>query len=169
MCFRQTGLIFTIIIICSVVSSWANGKIETRIGPFNLSSSPVTESKFISQFGEGYVQIDKVGDKLLGKKHIYYSRDEKVWVEIFFSHVRDEKLERIFEAVLITKKRLCDERFEPKNTFGSLATSKGIRIGDSLTKVLRLYGKPTIDIELGKDKIFSALVKSPTSVGLLEL
>lgn len=151
------------IIICLTVILFAVGKcsatqeIETQIGPFNLASPPVSESNIIAQFGQGYVEVNKSGKKILEKKHIYYAPTEKVWVEIRFSHVLDAKLERFVEEILVTRHKLCDEKFQPAKPFGSLTTARGIQIGDSVEKIIQTYGAPSISIEIGKDKIFSVL------------
>lgn len=158
MYYKQMRIVFALILF-TVVSCWANQKIETRIGPFNLAGLPVTELNFVSLFGQGHVQIDKVENKVLGQRRIYYASDEKVWVEIRFSHVLGENLERVVETILITRKKLCDEKFKPKKPFGPLITSREIKIGDSIDKVIGTYGKPSISIDVGKDKIFSVLVE----------
>jgi hypothetical protein len=151
------------IIICLTVILFAVGKcsatqeIETQIGPFDLASPPVSESKIISQFGQGYVEVNKSANETLEKKQIYYAPDQKVWVEIRFSHVLNAKLEHIVEEILVTKYKLCDEKFQPSKPFGSLITSRGIQIGDSEEKIIQTYGAPSISIEIGKDKIFSVL------------
>lgn len=136
---------------------WGGGSVEHQIGPFNLADTPMTESKLISQFGEGCIEYDKAGDKMLGKKHIYYVADKKMWLEIRLSDVLTEKMERTIEAVLITKQRLCDERFRPTRTFGALTTGRGITIGDSMDKVLNTYGRPSVLANIGKDKFYSNL------------
>jgi hypothetical protein len=156
--FRQISANFALI-FCTIVLCWADQRIETQIGRFNLAGPPVTEPKFVSQFGQGFLKTDKIGDKILGQDHIYYASDEKVWVQIRFSHVLDENLERVMEAIIVTKEKLCDERFKPKELFGPLITSKGVKIGDSIDKIIETYGKPTISIDIGKDKIFSVLVE----------
>jgi hypothetical protein len=61
------------------------------------------------------------------------------------------------EEILVTKYKLCDEKFQPSKPFGSLITSRGIQIGDSEEKIIQTYGAPSISIEIGKDKIFSVL------------
>jgi len=154
---RKTYISF-IVILCGVALCWASQKIETQVGPFNLSAAPVTESQLVSQFGEGYVRIDKVGDKILGKSRTFYSPGGSVWVEIQFSHVLDKNLERVAETIIITKRRLCDEKFKPKKSFGPLITAHGVKIGDSLEKVIETYGQPSISIEVGKEKRFSVLI-----------
>ena len=145
------------IIFGTVVSCLADQKIENRVGPFDLTDAPITESKLISQFGQGHIQADKVHGKVLGQQHTYYISNVKVWVDMRFSHVLDENLERVLEEILISRKKLCDERFEPEKPFGLLITSKGIKIGDSIDKVISIYGKPSISIEIRKNKLFSVL------------
>ena len=95
--------------------------------------------------------------EILEKKHVYYVPSERIWVEIGFSHVLDENLERYVEEVLITKQKLCDETYRPTKPFGPLVTSKGVRIGDSIDKVIKTYGAPSVSIEVGRDKISLAL------------
>jgi hypothetical protein len=101
------------------------------------------------------VHIYRVGNRILDKKHIYYLSDDNLWVEISISHV----LPREVESVLVTKKKLCEERFKPKKSFGPLNTSKGIKTGDSIAKVLNAYGKPTVNIDIAKNKLFSVLIE----------
>jgi len=158
MCLKPIITTF-ILIFCSFISCLANQKIETQIGLFNFAGPSIIESKFVSQFGKGFVQIDKAGDKILGKKYVYYAPQEKVWVQVKFSHVLDENLDRVMEAILVTKKKLCDERFKPRKLFGCLITSKGVRIGDSIDKVIEVYGTPTISFDIEKEKLFSVLVE----------
>lgn len=134
--------------------------VENRIGPFDFAGKLMMESQLISDFGQGYVQTLQVGDEILGKKHIYYVSDEKLWVEISLSHVLDKNLERMVESILVTKKELCDKKFKPKKSFGPLITSKGITIGDPIDKVLNVYGNPSISLDISKDKLFSVLVEN---------
>jgi hypothetical protein len=149
--------IVVIILFCSTVLCWSGEKVEHQIGPFNLAGSPITESQLISSFGPGYVKIDKVGSMILGKEHIYYDVNEKVWVAVSLSNVLDKKLERVVEAVLVSKKKLCDEKFKPRKLFGPLITGKGIKIGDTLDKIINTYGTPSVSIDIGKDRSFSVL------------
>jgi hypothetical protein len=148
-----------IIIFCEIDQSFGNSIIETQIGPFNLAGPPLTESKLVSQFGEGYVQLEKIGDKIVRKKRIFWVPEQEVWVQIDLSHVLDEKMESAVEAVLVTKKKLCDQdmKYIPQKTLGLLATSKGIKIKDPIEKVIGKYGKPSISMTVGKDKIFTVL------------
>lgn len=139
MLYRHTVLIFVSMLTITVLC-WANQNIENRIGPFSFDARLMKESRLISQFGEGYIQIEKDGDV---KKHIYYVPEQKVWVAIGISHVLDENLEGLVESVLVSKEKLCDEQFKPKKSFGSLITSKGIQIGDAIEKVIAMYGKPS--------------------------
>ncbi len=159
MYFSRHLKMFIVLALCTVGLCWAGEKIETRIGPLNIEDSSMTETRLISQFGEGYVRLDKYGNKVLDKKHIYYVSDEKVWIEISFSHVLDENLQRYIDAILVTKTKLCDKKFRSKEPFGPLATSKGIKIGDSIDKVISAYGKPAISIDIIKDRLFSSLVE----------
>lgn len=149
--------IIIVMLFCSAVLCWADEKVESQIGPFNFADSPMMESRLISSYGKGYVQIDKVGGKVLGKKHIYYVADINVWIEIRLSHVLNKNMERFVEAVLITKNKLCDEKFEPKTSFGPLLTGKGIKIGDTKEKTIRTYGSPSLLISVGADRPFSVL------------
>jgi hypothetical protein len=152
-----------VLVFCTVTLCYANEtivRVDTQIGPFDLAGKLMVESQLISDFGQGYVQILQVGDEILGKKHIYYVADKKLWVEISLSHVLDKNLERMVESILVTKKELCDKKFNPKKSFGPLITSKGIKIDDPIDKVLNVYGKPTITIDIAKDKLFSALVEN---------
>ena len=153
-------ILIIVLVFCMVTLCYANETIvtvETQIGPFDFAGELMMESQLISEFGQGHVQIFQVGNKILEKKHIYYIADEKLWVEISLSHVLDRNLERDVESILVTKKELCDKKFKPKKTFGPLITSKGIAIGNPIDKVLNVYGKPTISIDIAKDKLFSEL------------
>lgn len=155
---RQLKLVIFLNIILPAVSfCWAAQKIETIIGPLDLGSSSISESNIISQYGQGFVQEKKYGNKVLEKKRVYYIPSDRIWIEIRFSHVLDENLERYVEEILITKQKLCDETYKPTTPFGPLVTSKGVRIGDSINKVIKIYGAPSVSIEIGKDKTFSAL------------
>lgn len=153
------NIYITFVVLLIVPVCWASQKIEREIGPFNLSATSITESQLVTQFGEGYVRINKVDDKILNKSRIYYSPNDNMWVEVRFSHVLDKNLKRVVETVIITKNKLCNKKFIPKKTFGSLVTSRGIKLGDSIEKVIRTYGKPSIFIEIGKDKLFSVLIE----------
>jgi hypothetical protein len=149
--FIQSAIfVFFMVTLC-----FANNTIENQIGPFNFAGEPMTVSQLISDFGQGYVHIYRVGDRILDEEHIYYVSDQKLWVEISISHV----LPREVDSIIVTKKKLCEERFKPKKSFGPLNTSKGIKIGDSIDKVLNAYGNPTISIDIAKDKPFSSLVE----------
>lgn len=145
------------ILLFSVTVSWGQG-LETQVGPFNFAGSLMKETKLIALYGDGYIQTYIVNGKVLDKKHIYYVSDAKVWVEISVSHVLDEHLARFVEAVLVTKKKLCDTKFEPKRPFGPLVTGKGVNIGDSLNKIIKTYGSPSISILVGKDKLSAVLI-----------
>jgi hypothetical protein len=151
-------IVFIILIIfCKINWVLGNQEIETQIGPFNLAGPPLTESRLISDFGKGWVQLEKVGGKIVSKHHIYWVPGQKVWVKISLSHVLDEKMERVVEAVLVTKKKLCDQKYIPQKVLGLLVTSKGIKINDSIDKVIDNYGTPTISKIIGKDKTFTVL------------
>lgn len=131
---------------------------ETRIGQFDFSTFVINEAEFTSRYGQGFVVIDKFGDQIMGSKHIYYLTDQNVWLEVRFSHVRDERLERMMSAVLITKNKLCDKEFEPQEKFEELITSRGIRIGDPLNKVIKVYGDPARIINVERGGGFSSLI-----------
>jgi hypothetical protein len=156
--FTKNYLI-VVIILCFADLCCAIEKIETKIGPFDLAGPRMKESQLVSQFGQGWVQARRVGDKILEKKHIYYDQDGKIWVEIRLSHVLDEKLEHVVETILVSKHKLCDEKFKPTKPFSPLVTSRGIRIGDSIEKLIKAYGTPSISIEIGKDDRFSVLAE----------
>jgi len=139
--------------------SFGNSIIETQVGSFDLAGQPLTESNLVSRLGEGYVRLEKSGDKIISKKHIFWVPEQRVWVQIGLSHVLDEKMEHTLDTVLVTRKKLCDkdEKYMPKKTLELLATSKGIKINDSIDKVIEKYGKPSISKTIGRDKIFTAL------------
>ena len=40
-----------------------------------------------------------------------------------------------------------------------MITSRGIKVGDSFDKVIETYGKPTIAIDIGKDKLVAVLIE----------
>jgi hypothetical protein len=149
----------TVVIFCKIDLSFGNQKIEPQVGPFRFSGPPQTESKLVSEFGEGYVLVEKVGDKIISKKHIFWVPEQAVWLQIGLSHVLDKEMERIVEAVLVTKKKLCNEdrRYIPIKKLPLLVTSKGIKINDSIDKVIEKYGKPSVSKVIGKDKVFSVL------------
>lgn len=152
----KIAIIFNVVFL-AVVLCWGTQEIETKIGPFDLDSSSISESNIISQYGQGYVQEKKYGNEVIEKKRVYYVLSDRIWIEIGFSHVLDENLERYVEEILITKQKLCNETYKPTKPFGPLVTSKGVRIGDSFDKVIKTYGAPSVSIEVGRDKIFSAL------------
>ena len=143
MLFVQIGI--TLIMIFSNINFCLASQriIESQIGPFNLANTPMRESQLISEYGIGDVKTEKIDDKILGKRYIYYVTGQQIWIEIHLSHVLDENLERVVEAILVTKKKLCDEKFKPKKPFGLLITSMGIKIGDSIKKVINTYGEPS--------------------------
>jgi len=149
--------IIAALLFCATVFCQAGEAVESQIGPFNLTGSPLNESTVVASYGRGYVQEDKAGGKVLGKKHVYYVADQNVWVEIRLSHVLEKNLERSVEAVVVTKRKLCDKKFTPKKSFGSLITGKGIKIGDALDKIIRAYGTPSVSIVLGEEKSFAVL------------
>jgi hypothetical protein len=152
-------ILITIVIFCTIRLSFSNPKIEAQLGPFNLSGPPLTESRLVSEFGEGYVRVQEIGNKIISKKHVFWVPEQTVWVQISLSHVLDAKMERIVEAVLVTKKKLCEEdkKYMARKKLASLATSKGVKVGDSIDKVIEKYGKPSISKVIGKDKGFTVL------------
>lgn len=157
---RAKIIIITVLLnLLAVNICWPNQQIETQIGPFILSDTSVPESSIVSQFGEGYVDLMKVGNKVLGKKRIYYVPNQRVWIEISFSHVLSSDHERIVESVLVTKKKLCDKKYVSKKSFEPLVTSRGIGLNDSIDKVINAYGNPSVSIEIeaGKVAAFSAI------------
>jgi len=154
---RISFIFFIVAIFAKTDGGFSNEKIEAQIGPFSLAGPPLTESKLVSQFGEGFVELEKIGDKLLSKNHVYWIPKQKVWVKVSFSHVLTEKMERVMEGVLVTKNKLCEQTYIPKVALGPLVTPKGIKINDSIDKVIENYGKPTISKIIGKDKIFTVL------------
>lgn len=149
-------VIIFVLLIDAVTFCWADNIADTKIGVLDLEKL-TTESQFMSQYGEGNVQIEKVDNEILGKRHTYYASNSKLWVQARFSHVLGEDLESVLEAILITRRKLCNEKFKPKKPFDSLVTSKGVKIGDSISQVISIYGKPSIYIDLKKDKMFSVL------------
>lgn len=122
--------------------------IESKIGIFNFDTVQVSEDDFVLRYGKGYVRQEKIGSKVFEKSRAYYLPNENIWIEIFFSHVLDIHLERSIEAVIITKNKRCDKKIQPKKYFGDMITSKGIKIGDSIDKVIRSYGKPSTNIKV---------------------
>jgi len=152
-------IVTTMAMLCKISISFSNPKIEAQVGPFNLSGPPLTESKLVSEFGEGYVRVQKIGNTIISKKHIFWVPEQAVWVQIGLSHVLDAKMEHIVEAVLVTKEKLCDEdkRYTPKKQLAPLSTSKGIKINDSIDKVIEKYGKPSVSKIVGKDEAFTVL------------
>lgn len=152
----KCATLFIIIFLCNTLC-WAGEKIETQIGTFNLAKSPLTESQLVSQLGQGYVKEQKVDKKALDKKLIYYVDAEKVWVEFQLSHVLNENSERVLETILVTKNKLCDKKYKPQKSVDKLVTSKGIKLGDTIDKVIKTYGTPTVKIDITNDKLFSVL------------
>jgi hypothetical protein len=154
--YRQFAVIF-IIFICAPRLIWAMKNIESRIGPFNFFNSPMSETMLVSSFGNGYIKVEKVEGVMLCRHHIYYVPQENLWVDVQLSHVLDKNLERFVEAVLVTKKRLCNEKFKPGNSFGPLTTGQGVKLGDSLEKTISIYGKPSVLIDIGESSLSSIL------------
>jgi hypothetical protein len=150
-------MIMVIVVIIRTDCTFGRQEIETQVGPFNLAGPPLTETKLISEFGEGFVKSETIGEKIISKKHIYWVPGQEVWVQASLSHVLSERMERIVEAVLVTRKKLCEQKYVPKAPLGLLATSKGIKINDSMDKVIKEYGRPNISKVIGKDKIFTVL------------
>ena len=153
------GLLFLLcLILSSETKCFAGGSVEEQIGPFNPYQI-MTESKLISEFGEGYVHIEKDMDNtiIMDKKHIYYIPKQNLWLQLGMSHVLDENLERSIESILLTRQNLCDKKFIAKKPFGVLSTAHGIRIGDSIKKVTNTYGKPFELINL-RDKEGSSIL-----------
>jgi hypothetical protein len=140
-------------ILCVIALGWVHQKIETRIGPFDLSARLEAESKIVSLYGQGYLRENRVGDR----SRIYYLPEDKAWLEIQFSHVLDPLGERFVESILLTKQKLCETKYRPKQSFGKMVTSAGIQLGDSIGKTVHVYGSPTETIEVEKDKLFSVL------------
>lgn len=151
--------IITFIILLLVNMGWAKEIIEYRIGLIDLSHPP-KESEIILKFGKGYEKVISVNGKILEKSHCYYLPKDEIWVEISLSHVLNKNLERSVQAVLVSREKLCDESFIPEMEFDNLTTSKGIKIGDSFSKVTEAYGEPSIDFEAEKEKNkFSAITE----------
>lgn len=155
---RGVGAGLTLSFLSFIICCASYG-IETQVGSFDLRGAPITEATIMAQLGEGRVEIERFGDKVLGMKHMYYVPETESCVELGLSHVLTERKERVLEAILMTKERLCDPLYIPKKPLGHLATGRGIRLGDDLDKVLQAYGQPTVLIEVGKDNAFSALVE----------
>lgn len=145
-------IISVVFISCSIAET-----IEPQIGPINFDKKPLTESQWTSFYGPGYVDKKKIGNKIIELSHIYFIENENLWVKIQFSHVKNKSFESMVESVLVTRKKICDEKFKPKKQFNHLKTSRGIKIGDSLEKVIKVYGKPTVDIVNVGNKTFSVL------------
>jgi len=152
-------ILVTILIFYKIDLSFSNPKIEIQIGPFKLSDPAFTDSKLVSDLGEGCVQVGMIGNKIISKKHIFWVPEQNVWLQISFSHVLNEKMERNVEAILVTKNKLCEKEkiFTIRKKIALLATSKGIKINDSIDKVIQKYGKPSISKAIGKDKVFTVL------------
>jgi hypothetical protein len=131
---------------------------ETQIGPFDLTIPQKNEGEFVAVYGKGVEVVEQYGDMVMGSKHIYYSKGQNLWIEIRFSHIRDKSMQRIMEAVLVTKKKLCNQEYTPKTPFPKLSTSKGFELGTSLQVLRDEYGKPTASINIGRDKQYSSLV-----------
>jgi len=134
-------------------------QVESQIGQIDLSKHLIYESGIVSDYGEGYVQVLKVGEKIIGVNHVYYVPEQQLWILFEFSHVLDQKLERSLEGILITKKNLCDQKYKPIKILKPLITSKGITLGDELKKILEIYGQPSLSIFLDKDNSFSNITE----------
>lgn len=96
---------------------------------------------------------------IIGKSRSFYSSKGDVWIQINFSHVSND-LGSVVESVIVTREKLCDKKFKAKESFDPLVTSQGIRLGDSIDKILNVYGEPSVSIVVGKDKLFSVLSES---------
>jgi hypothetical protein len=156
---RVLLILATIVILWKIDLGYSNPIIEKQVGPFRLSDPAFTEAKLVSEFGEGYVQVEKFGNKTIRIKHIFWVPEQEVWLKVSLSHVLNEKMQRVVEAVLVTKKQLCekDKKYIATKKLASLATSKGIEINDSINKVIEKYGEPSISKVVGKDKTFTML------------
>jgi len=154
---RPLKLIFVaLILLIGFTESYCRAEVESTIGKFSFAGPTLTEPEIISQFGQGFVKRENENTEKV-QKHIYYLSEENLWIELSFSHVLDEKMRRSLDTIMLTKEKICDKKFKPKETFGSLITSKGIKIGDSLTNVIQKYGTPSVSSEIGKDGYFSVL------------
>jgi len=63
----------------------AGQKVESRIGPIDFSGFLLSESRLVDQFGEGFIDEYKVGDKVFSKSRIHYLKDEDLWIKIDLS------------------------------------------------------------------------------------
>ena len=146
-------ILFFLFCIYAPKISTSSIQVETQIGSFNLRTDKITEKKFINEYGKGFVVVDQNSVP----KHIFYDDIQKLWISINFSHVLDEKKNSYVESILITSDSLCCKKFEPIKSFDPMLTSKGIKIGDTLLKIIAAYGEPSINIDIANESFFSFL------------
>ena len=146
------GIMLATTFLLLVGPSFVRQKIESKIGPIDLSADTLTESRITAVYGQGYIMVEKPE-----KQYAYFLPEENIWLQLRYSHVLDGKLERTLRAILITRHKLCPKRFQPLSSLGKMMTSGGVQIGSSFGMVVKTYGKPTITIDVERDNTFAYL------------
>lgn len=152
------GLICFLILLSADIC-FAGSAVDEKLGPFRVYHS-LSESKLITKYGRGYEHVvkDSKNEVIMEKEHLYYIPEQEIWLQIGMTHVLDQYLERHIDSLLLTRKPLCDKIFTAKNSLGTLSTSQGIKIGDTIERVIEIYGEPREVIQVGRTNRFSALV-----------
>lgn len=144
-----------LIILCLLPNiCWSDSYIEHTLGPFDLTKN-ITETQLVSEFGSGYVINHIVDGKTMGRSHVYYVPAVNAWLEVQLSHTSNN--DRLVDTIILTRKKLCDEKHIPVEDLTKLITGRGVGIGSSLKKVINTYGKSDVSISLAKQKAFSNL------------
>lgn len=91
-----------------------------------------TESDLTRRYGNGYSDRGKFAF------YCYAASAQKVFVRFRPYHGEQRQITEVF----VTDVPSCPGASPPSVSFGTLATREGLKIGDPLGKVIRLYGKP---------------------------
>lgn len=135
-------------------------KKESRIGPFDLSVKPITESEFIKNYGGGWVEDNRNRNddsRNQSVQHAYFLGNKNLWLRADFSHVLDSEMNRNLETILVSKQKLCDEKYKLAAENIDFGTGNKIKIGDTYKKVVDTYGQPKVEFIHGADKKFSLI------------
>ena len=114
--------------------------VESCIAEFcfgNKSKRLMKEEELVKKYGGGkHVEIPCIDDKskVCRNLHQYYVSEQNLWVEFEIHHG-----DPIVISAFVTQRKLCDKKHTPKTPFKKLATSHGIKIGDTLDKVKKTY------------------------------
>lgn len=93
----------------------------------------IPEPELVAFYGEG--EKKKYEDDVV---HTYYDPTQKLWVR-FSSHFHGSHR---LEDILVTKNKLCDEKFTPARPFPNFETPLGISLDSTPNDIEMAYGEP---------------------------